>query len=274
MRRLFVFTAIFGALPLATLPATAAPPVNEQITNPVSRVNPDSQLHTRVNVRVLARGAKFIGGYADSVRVVLTDADTGEVLAQGLTQGTTGDTQRILAGTGDGKVISTEDSAVFRASLATDRARRVTATVTGPLSQPQAATTVTSTQWILPGHDLTQGDGWVLELPGLVVDLVSPSAFRWADRNSMVPVDAAVTMMCGCALTENGPWRADETTVSYQVTVNGAPRPPKEMTFDAKTGQYRGVMVPKEPGIHEIEVHAWDGKHGNAGVGRTTVFVK
>lgn len=47
---------------------------------------------------MIARGAKFLGGYAASVRVTLTGADTGETLAQGMTAGTTGDTQRIMSG--------------------------------------------------------------------------------------------------------------------------------------------------------------------------------
>lgn len=49
---------------------------------------------------MIARSAKFLGGYAASVRVTLTGADTGETLAQGMTAGTTGDTQRRQAGTG------------------------------------------------------------------------------------------------------------------------------------------------------------------------------
>lgn len=230
---------------------------------------------TQVQVRVLARGAKFIGGYAASARVTLTDADTGEVLAQGLTQGTTGDTRRILErGMDADRRLSSAESGVFQTTLALDRARRVTASVTGPLSQPQAATTVTSTQWLLPGRDVTRGDGWVLELPGLVVDLVQPAAFRWAERDRDVPLQAAVTMMCGCALSVDGPWRAGDTEVDYQVTVNGKPQPLQRMRYDAASGLYTGTMVPREAGIHEIEIRAWEGPHNNAGVARTTVFVR
>lgn len=182
-------TLVAAALLSATLPALAE--------------------STQVDVRVLARGAKFIGGYSDSARVVLTDADTGEVLARGLTRGTTGDTRRILAGGVDGDTRrSTPDSAVYRATLDLAKPRRVTATVTGPLSQPQAAITVTSTQWLLPGRNVTQGDGWVLELPGLVVDLVEPAAFQPAKQGAALPLQVAVTMMCGCALSEDGPWKA------------------------------------------------------------------
>jgi hypothetical protein len=230
---------------------------------------------TQVDVRVLARGAKFIGGYSDSARVVLTDADSGEVLAQGLTQGTTGDTQRIMQGGVDGdKRLSTPDSAVFHARLNLDRPRRVTASVTGPLSQPQAATTVTSTQWVLPGKDVTQGDGWLLELPGLVVDLVSPAAFQPGKRDTQVGVEVAVTMMCGCALSVDGPWKAGDTDVELRVTANGKPLPAQRLTFDAGSGRFTGSYYPREAGIHEFEVRAWDAPNGNAGVARTTVFVR
>ena len=230
---------------------------------------------THVDVRVLARGAKFIGGYSDSARVVLTDADSGEVLAQGLTQGTTGDTQRIMHGGVDGdKRLSTSDSAVFHAKLDLERPRRVTASVTGPLSQPQAATTVTSTQWVLPGKDVTQGDGWLLELPGLVVDLVSPAAFQPGKRDTQVWVEVAVTMMCGCALSVDGPWKAGDTDVELRVTANGKPQPAQRLTFEAGKGVFLGSYFPREPGIHELEVRAWDAPNGNAGVARTTVFVR
>lgn len=230
---------------------------------------------TQVDVRVLASGAKFIGGYSDSARVVLTDADTGEVLARGLPQGTTGDTQRILAGGVDGdKRLSTPDSAVYRATLDLAKPRRVTATVTGPLSQPQAATTVTSTQWLLPGRHVTEGDGWILELPGLVVDLVEPAAFQPTKAGTALPLQVAVTMMCGCALSEDGPWKAGAVEVDYQVTVNGKVQPLQRMRFEAATGRYNATIVPREAGIHEIEVRAWDAEGGNAGVARTTVFVR
>lgn len=255
MQRTIIASLLTGALAAAALPAVAEP--------------------TQVEVRVLARGAKFIGGYSASARVVLSDADTGEVLAQGLTQGSTGDTRRILGGGVDGdKRLSSDDAAVFRTTLALEHARRVTASVTGPLSQPQAATTVTSTQWLLPGRDVRQGDGWLLELPGLIVDLVEPAAFHWAERDRELPLQAVVTMMCGCALSVDGPWRAADTEVDYQVTVNGKRQPKQRMRYDAASGRYLGTLLPREAGIHEIEVQAWEGPHNNAGVARTSVFVR
>ena len=51
---------------------------------------------TKVAVRALSKGAKFIGTSMGGVRIVIRDAATGEILVQGLTQGTTGETKRIM----------------------------------------------------------------------------------------------------------------------------------------------------------------------------------
>ena len=153
---------------------------------------------TKIEVRVIARGAKFLGGYTSPVRVTLSDADTGETLARGATSGSTGDTRRIMTNgeNNDGKRASA-DSAVFQATLDIDRPRKVTATVTGPLSQPQATTTASSTQWVLPGHNVTAGDGWLIELPGLIVDIAHPVAYWWTKVGEAVPLRVGVTMLCG-----------------------------------------------------------------------------
>lgn len=230
---------------------------------------------TEVEVRVLARGAKFLGGYRASVQVTLSDADTGEILARGQTAGTTGDTRRILeAGTKPGDKRSSADSAVFRTTLDLDHPRRVTASVTGPLSQPQAATTATSTQWILPGRHLAEGDGWLFELPGLVVDVASPVAYRWLKTGANVPVRAGVTLLCGCAISPQGPWRVDDTEVDVHVTVDGGASRRYRLKFNPEDALF-GVDIPADrPGMYELEVRAWMGSGNNAGVARTAFFVQ
>ena len=230
---------------------------------------------TEVEVRVLARGAKFLGGYSAPVRVVLTDADTGETLAQGLTSGTTGDTQSIMAeGANRRRTLSTKDSASFRTSLDIDRPRRVTLSVEGPLSQPQATTRATSTQWILPGRHLTAGDGWLMELPGLIVDVSSPVAYQSVKAGTTVPLRAGVTMLCGCAISDGGPWLASDTEVEAYVTIDGARSRRYPLRFDSGSGTF-GTDIPTEkPGLYELEVRAWMGPSNNAGVARTAFFVR
>lgn len=240
----------------------------------VAMAGPATAQPTKVEVRVIARGAKFLGGYSASTRVVLTDAETGEILAQGQTSGTTGETRRIMGEANvPGEKRSTEDSAVFRATLDIDHPRRVTLSVTGPLSQPQATTTATSTQWILPGHDLTSGDGWLMELPGLIVGLTHPAAYQWVKAGTTVPLRANVTMLCGCAISDGGTWAASDVAVEAYVTVDGAALGSVALRFDPKSAMFDASLPTAAPGLYEVEVRAWMGKTNNAGIARTAFFV-
>jgi len=230
---------------------------------------------TELEVRVLARGAKFLAGYTASVRVVLTDADTGEVLSQGLTAGTTGDTARILGGAkATGGKRASDDSAVFRTALDIDRPRRVTLSVTGPLSQPQAATTATSTQWILPGRHVTAGDGWLMELPGLIVDLASPIAYQRLKAGAVVPLRVNVTMLCGCTIGEDGPWRVADTEVDAYLSIDGGEPRRHALRFDPGSKLFQADIPAGAAGLYELEVRAWMGAGNNAGVARTAFFVQ
>ncbi|HEX6202874.1 MAG TPA: hypothetical protein VF100_07720, partial [Thermoanaerobaculia bacterium] len=47
---------------------------------------------TAVTVRVLSRDAKFVGSSMGGARVTIRDAETGTLLAEGVTAGSTGDT--------------------------------------------------------------------------------------------------------------------------------------------------------------------------------------
>jgi hypothetical protein len=237
-------------------------------------IRPAAADPTRIDIRVIARGAKFLGGYATGVRVTLTDADTGETLARGVTSGTTGDTQRVMAGGKDdyGKK-ATPDAAVFQTTLNIDRPRRVTATVTGPLSQPQATTTATSTQWVMPGHDVTAGDGWLIELPGLIVDIADPVAYRWVKAGETVKLRVGVTMLCGCAISQNGPWRASDTEVAAFVTIDGNGLRRVPLRFDPASALFLGDVTVNSTGLYEVEVRSWVAASNNAGVARTAFFV-
>lgn len=237
-------------------------------------VRPAAAEPTKIDVRVIARGAKFLGGYTTPVRVTLTDADTGEILARGVTSGTTGDTQRIMTGGADnGGKRADADTAAFRTTLNLDHPRRITATVTGPLSQAQATTTATSTQWVLPGHDITAGDGWAIELPGLIVDIADPIAYHWVKAGETVPLRVGVTMLCGCAISENGPWRASDTEVEAIITINGGTPRRIPLRFDPGTAIFTAEVSAKEGGLYEIEVRGWVAASNNAGLAHTAFFV-
>lgn len=107
---------------------------------------------TPIEVRVLSQGAKFIGSSMGGVQVTLRDADTGALLASGLTRGGTGDTKTIMnTPQPRGARLSDDGSAVFAAEIDIDRPRRVEMTASGPTAQRHAANTVSARAGCCPG---------------------------------------------------------------------------------------------------------------------------
>lgn len=138
---------------------------------------PATAEETPVTVRVLSKGAKFIGSSMGGVRVTIRDAETGELLAEGVTEGSTGDTERLMQAPREPDAgLATPGSAAFEAVLDLDRPTLLEITAWGPLAQRQAAVEASTTRWVLPGKGLAEGDGVVLELAGFAVDVLAPPA--------------------------------------------------------------------------------------------------
>ena len=230
---------------------------------------------TEITVRVLAKDSKFIGTSMGGMRIVLRDTQTGEILATGVTQGGTGDTALIMhENRGSRAVLSDDSAAKFTATLDLDEPRLVEAEAYGPLGQPQAATRVLATQWVVPGRSLTGGDGWVLELPGLVVDVLNPPAhIRVSQDAGGVDVRANVVMMCGCPIEPGGLWDADKLEVKAIVKRNGQHVSEVPLTYAGETSQFAAKVPAKEPGMYEVTVYAHDPRNGNTGLDRTTFIV-
>jgi hypothetical protein len=132
---------------------------------------------TRVTVRVLSQDAKWIGSSMGGARVTIRDADTGELLADGVTEGSTGDTTLLVQEPrGRFADLGSEGSAEYRAVLDLDRPTLVEIAARGPLAQLQSAVSATTTRWIVPGKHLTGSGSVVIELSGFVVDVLAPAA--------------------------------------------------------------------------------------------------
>jgi len=227
---------------------------------------------TDITVRVLARDAKFIGTSMGGVRVTISDAETGEVLAEGLTEGETGSTGRIMeTPRGRGQPLATKGSAAFRATVDLDRPRRVEVSAEGPLEFPGSANRVSASQWLVPGRHLTGGDGWVLEMPGLVVNLHDLP--QTVVSGQALELRATVEMMCGCALTPGGTWDAGEFTVRAEAVRNRTVAGETVLEYAGEESEFAGRLVLEEPGIWEIRVWAWQERTGNTGVAERLVEV-
>lgn len=146
---------------------------------------------TRITVYVKSKDAKFLGTSMGGASVRITDVQSGERLAEGLTTGGTGNTTRIMQTPAvRGVSITDEQTAHFTATIDIDEPRRIEVSAYGPMADPQAANRVSATQWVVPGKHITSGDAWLLELPGFAVDVIVPAAPATLKE---IPQDVTIT---------------------------------------------------------------------------------
>lgn len=229
---------------------------------------------TPITVRVLSKDAKFIGTSMGGMRVILRDAHTGEVLAKGLTHGGTGDTRRLMHEGGGRRVqLSDPSAAKFEATLDLDAPRLIEVEAIGPMAQPQAAHRVTSSQWVIPGKGVTGGDGWVLELPGFVVDVLAPPAHIKFSGVASVDLKANVVMMCGCPIEPGGLWDAEKYEVQAIVSRDGEEVARLPLRYAGETSQFAASLPIDAAGTYDVLVYAHDPANGNTGIDRTTFII-
>ncbi|MBS0408846.1 MAG: hypothetical protein JSR86_02945 [Proteobacteria bacterium] len=236
-----------SALPLALAAALAAGSAAAQPTH--------------VMVRALALDAKFIGDHTGGVKVVLRDARTGKMLAEGLTRGGTGDTPRIMKmPVARGAALADAGTAGFEAVIDIDRPTLVRAEATGPMGRPGSAVSVSSSLWVIPGRDIS-GDGWVLSFPGLVVEPARVSA-----DPAGLKVEAKISPMCGCPIEPGGLWDAGGYTVEAFVLKGDKVVSRTALAYAGKTGEFAGIAPKAGSGRYRLRVVAYDAKSPNAGV--------
>lgn len=231
-----------------------------------------AQETTEVIVRAQSADAKFIGSSMGGARITITDAETGDILAEGVTQGSTGDTERLVMSPREryGQ-LSTEGAAKFEASLELEEPTFVTVSATAPLAQKQAAVTTGTQLWLIPGRDIT-GDGIILEIPGLAIDILQPQAHERTSE-SEIPIQANLVMMCGCPTEPGGTWDSSEMEIKALVQKDGETVDERDMSFSGKTSTFETTFEPEEPGAYVITVYGFDPRTGNSGVDKTSVIV-
>ncbi|MBC2667792.1 hypothetical protein ACFOON_01255 [Novosphingobium piscinae] len=238
-------SAAFGLALAAALPAGATP--------------------TPVLVRVISQDAKFIGDHTGGAAVVLRDAESQAVLAEGRTRGGTGDTGLIMQATGRSPRRATPDTAGFSAVLEIDRPTLVRLEVQGPLDRPGSAVRITAERWIMPGEPVTAGDGWVVELPGLAV---TPTVSL---TGGMLAVSAQVEPLCGCPIAPGGLWPAADYRVSASLWAGNRRLAEVPLAFTTAPGGFSG-QVPLPPGPPAtLMIFARNLVTGASGLGRIAV---
>ena len=230
---------------------------------------------TRITVRVIAKDSKFVGTSMGGALVTIKDAYSLELLAEGLTSGSTGDTRRIMETPLWSKTpLADEKTAGFTTTIDIDSPRLIEVTAYGPMANPQGANKVSATQWVVPGKHLTGGDAWLMILPGFAVDVLAPPAhMRFEGAPQTVNIKANVVMMCGCPLTPGGPWDADKVEVAALLKRNGQHMGLLVLHYAGTPSQFEGAMEVREAGVYEATVYAYDPANGNTGLDSTTFII-
>lgn len=227
---------------------------------------------TSIMVRAKAKDAKFIGTSIGGAKVIIREAMTGEILAEGITSGSTGDTEKVMKE--DWKrsaALSDEKTAGFNASLSINVPTFVSIEAYAPYNKKQA-TILSSTQlWVIPGKDIT-GDGVVLEIPGFVVDILSPQTHEQIGASEKIQLKANVVMMCGCPVTKDGLWDANQYEVKAIIQTDGKTVKEVEMMQENKPSTFKGE-VSLEKGLYEVMIYAYDPVTGNTGLDKTNFIV-
>ena len=218
---------------------------------------------TPLRVLVRSNDAKFIGTGVGGLQAIVSNADTGELLGSGPIEGGTGDTAGLMEDPQTrGDTLVTDDSASLDLVLELDRPTRIAVSVTGPGAAPQSRQLVKTTLWLLPGQDRATHP-LVLHLDGLLVDLVD---LEMAD--GVLAITAKVSMLCGCTITEDGLWRADDYRVSVTLYRDGERIAEQPLAFTGESSRYAGVVTVPAAGDLQLELQALQRSTGNAGVYR------
>ncbi len=230
---------------------------------------------TNVTVRVVARNAQYVGDLIDGAFVTITDATSGEMLAQGITSGNAGNPKRTMrVSRSRGEPMAVTGDAKFSAVLDIDRPRYLQVTAYGPLDKRFSANRVSATQWIVPGKHLTGGDGWVLELPGLLVSPnLAASTVSMSQAANGIRIEAEVMLMCGCPIKPGFYWDPDDYEVVAIVRRGDDDIGHFPLSYAGTASEFETQFTTRVPGVYDISVYAYDSASGNTGVGQIELTV-
>ena len=251
-------------------------------------------ISTKVCVRVMARGGKFLGDDIGGASITIRDAHTKELLAKGATSGESG-----LNGPGGvmcarlrrGEPLPTTDASSYTADLKLDRPRRIEVTAYGPLGVPRFGKHSFRYAVGLSRKGYRRRRRVCSRTSGLIVQIVSPPANYQAKSLAGLRIQAHAAMMCGCPIdyksegskvvcpelpADQQPWLPNEFEVAAVIGgANGAAATiPLQFVDAASTpGQFAGIWEQPLAGAHEITVYAYQKATGNTGVDMATILI-
>ncbi|NOQ81921.1 MAG: hypothetical protein GQ548_05300 [Methylophaga sp.] len=221
-------------------------------------------IETSVMVRAKAVDAKFIGTSVGGVKVVVEDAETGEILDTGWINGGTGSTKALIKEPiTRGQVLTDDKTAGFLAKVDINSPRLLRFKLVGPYAYRQALQEATVTSWVIPGKDIL-GDGITLNMPGFIVD-----AWTRVLEGGKLEIYTKASLLCGCPIYPDGPWDPKNYEATAILMQNETKVGELNLDFTGPVGLFSGKITLENPGHYKAIVYLFDKTTGNVGVDRT-----
>ncbi|REC46149.1 hypothetical protein [Chryseobacterium pennipullorum] len=235
-----------------------------------------SATETKIMIRAQARDAKFIGSSLGGAHVIVRNKLNREILAEGNTSGSTGNTDLIMKTPKvRGKSIADTQTGGFVASLDISEPTFVTIEVISPLNSRQAQAVVSTELWLIPGKHIL-GEGIILEIPGYIIDILKPRTHQYIALNTIkdkpFQFQANIVMMCGCVIEKGGVWNSDEIEVKGILKKDGIFFRNVDLSL-VSTNLFEGNTSINASGNYELILYAYHEKTGNTGVDKVNYVV-
>jgi hypothetical protein len=256
MPRLILFALFGGLLLLGCKPALA-------------------QTETDFKVTVKAEDARFIGNDMGGARVTVKDRRTEDVLAQGVTSGNAGGTAALMGNSVDRNAsLSGESTSSLEFTLDLPEPLPVTITATAPLIQTQSQVSVSKDFLLLPGKDYTAGDGLLLKLSGLVVNILIPEPHSQRVANEKkYELRINVLTLSGDPIAANSNWLPANYVVEAAMYKDGNATQTIPLTYAGQPGTFSAELITPEPGTYRIDVTAFNPVTKEAGMDSTSMIL-
>jgi hypothetical protein len=208
---------------------------------------PSPGIPTTVVVRVVGNRAMVLSDAVGGAAVTIKDLETGAVLAAGVQTGSGGDLRSIMMTPRQQveQIYSLKGSASFTATLSLTKPTLVEITGEGPLKYPRAKRRASKTVLLYPGKHVN-GDGIVLDINGLIVQIVSPTPDQPLGIGDGVTIRTTVNMMCECIVEPFGNWDSRKMELYGEVRVDDKVIGHMEFYHQGPKGLFQGdYTIPK-----------------------------
>lgn len=224
--------------------------------------------NTKISVRALAYGGKFIGRTVGFAKIdIFGPDDSGKPLASGLTN------QGLLENTDGsgltplimnqpypwGYPVRHDAASEFNADLALAEPTVLRFVATSAID-PRIS--VSCQRMVIPQIPLTGAMSVVMTLPGLLVDLIEPARDAAIFLGASLTIAAQVRMMCGC-LIDNLFWPAANFNVQAIIRQSDAVQT-IPLNFTGQPSLFSGQFQFQKSGSTEITIVATE-MNGNSG---------